>query len=310
LTAAPAPAISVVVPTKGRPRHLERCLAALAAAASPTGGFETLVVDDSGGPEVERVAATAPCPASVRVVRPRGKGPSAARNAGAFAARGRHVAFTDDDCEPDAGWLVGLERALDANPGCAAGGVTRNGAAGDPAAEASQMVVEAVQAQFNSDPAAPRFFASYNVAFPAAEFRAIGGFDECFRYAEDRELCERWIASGHRFVLAPEALVLHMRRLTLRDFWRQHHGYGRGARAFRDAREPGPARRSEAAGIQRALLDALVHSDAPSGRLALAGYLGISQAATASGFAREAIAARLRRSRAAAEAAGSRADVS
>jgi len=310
LTAGPEPAISVVVPTKGRPRYLERCLAALGGAVSPAGGFETLVVDDSGGPEVERVAAAAPDGASVRVVRPRGTGPSAARNAGAFAAAGRHIAFTDDDTEPDRGWLAGLQRALDANPGCAAGGVTRNGARDDCAAEASQLVIAAVHAQFNRDPAAPRFFASYNVAFPAEEFRAIGGFDERFRYAEDRELCERWLASGHRFVHAPEALVLHMRRLTLRDFWRQHHGYGRGARAFRDARERGPQRRADPAGIQRALLDAVVHSDAPGGRLALAGYLALSQAATASGFAREALASRLRRSRAAAEAASSRADVS
>jgi GT2 family glycosyltransferase len=294
----------------GRTRYLERCLDALAATRYPAGRFETLIVDDSQGPDVGRVAEAAPGQVAARIVEPHGTGPSAARNAGAYAARGRYVAFTDDDCEPGPSWLAALERVLEADPGCAAGGMTRNGAPEDCAAEASQIVVDAVHDQFNRDPAAPRFFASYNVAFPAEEFRAIGGFDECFRYAEDRELCERWIATGHSFVHAPEALVLHMRRLTLRDFWGQHYGYGRGARAFREAREPGPARRSDPAGIQRALLGALLHSDAPNRRLALAGYLGISQAATASGFVREAIAARLRRSRPAAEAAGSSQGVS
>ena len=128
---------------------------------------------------------------------------------------------------------------------------------------------------------------------PGRGFRAIGGFDERFRYAEDRELCDRWIASGQRFVHAPDALVLDMRRLTLRDFWGQHYGYGRGAHAFRAAREPGPAARRPGRHPAGAL-DALGHSDAPSGGLALAGYLALSQAATASGFAREALASRLR----------------
>lgn len=41
----------------------------------------------------------------VSVVIPTYRRPAAARNAGARAARGRHLAFTDDDCWPEAGWL-------------------------------------------------------------------------------------------------------------------------------------------------------------------------------------------------------------
>jgi len=280
------PLISVVVPTRGRPLYLQRCLTALAAMDYPPERFEVIVVDDSGGPDVERVAfASAIEP---RVVRPRRTGPSGARNAGAEAARGEFVAFTDDDCEPSPQWLGALERALEANPGAAVGGVTRNGAAGDTAALASQIVVDSLHAHINRD--RPRFFASSNVAFPGEPLAALGGFDERFRYAEDRELCDRWIRAGRRFVGAPGAVVMHMRTLTLQEFWRQHYGYGRGAWAFAHRRGAGERAR-ESAGVLREIAARGHVVGARHRRGALAGYLALSQAATMAGFAREALAA-------------------
>ena len=71
-----------------------------------------------------------------------------------------------------------------------------NGVPDDAGAIASQAVVDALHSQFNGDGSEPRFFASSNLAVPAEDFEAIGGFDEGFRYAEDREFCERWLRSG------------------------------------------------------------------------------------------------------------------
>jgi glycosyltransferase involved in cell wall biosynthesis len=290
------PVLSVVVPTKGRPRYLERCLGALAGADYPHDRFEVVVVNDGGGPEVERIAAATGDRLAVAVVNPPGTGPSAARNAGAMSSRGEFIAFTDDDCEPAPEWLAALERALERNPGAAVGGETRNGAPQSRAAVATQLVVDAVHAHFNRDPAAPRFFASYNVAFPAQPFRALGGFDERFRYAEDREMCERWLGAGHRFAHAPGALVHHMRTLTLREFWGQHYGYGRGALAFgharRDRRQPP---RRDMIGVLRELARRTAQFNDAPGRLACAGYVALSQAATAAGFARETMATAPRR---------------
>jgi GT2 family glycosyltransferase len=66
--------------------------------------------------------------------------------------------------------------------------------------------------------------------------RAGGGFDETFTTSEDREVCDRWLARGLRLVYAPDAVVHHAHALTLRSLWRQHFGYGRGARRFHLAR--------------------------------------------------------------------------
>jgi glycosyltransferase involved in cell wall biosynthesis len=291
------PLISVVVPTKGRPRYLRGCLSALAAAEYPREGFEVVIVNDGGGAEVERIASSFAERVDVRVVTPDTTGPSAARNAGAAASRGRYVAFTDDDCEPTPGWLRELQRGLEENPGSAVGGETRTGTS-QSAATASQLVIDAVHTHFNRDRASPRFFASYNLTFPTEPYLALGGFDERFRYAEDREMCERWLSSGRCFVHAPAAVVYHMRRLTLREFVGQHHGYGRGAAAFHRSRAPGRPRRSDRAGVLRALTLEAIRGSRQSRKPAIAAYVALSQLATASGIVRESVAARLRSVRA------------
>ena len=117
MNAAPSPEFTVVVPTIGRPRYLEGCLAALAALDYPRDRYEVVVVNDGGGgPTVDVIARFAE-DLELRATEPARTGPSAARNAGAAAARGRFVAFTDDDCVPGTGWLAELERRARREPG-------------------------------------------------------------------------------------------------------------------------------------------------------------------------------------------------
>jgi glycosyltransferase involved in cell wall biosynthesis len=284
---ATRPVISVVIPTKGR-ISLKHCLAALRAADFGPERFEVVVANDRGGEPVDALVGSFADELRVAIARPRRTGPSAARNAGAAAASGAYVAFTDDDCEPCPSWLTALERSLAANPGAAVGGRVENGKPESLGAVATQVVVDALHGYFNQDPDAPRFFASSNVAFPAEPFRKLGGFDENCRYAEDRELCQRWIRTGHRFVSSPQAVVVHMRTLGLREFTAQHYGYGRGARAFH-RRRSGEDRRADRSGVLRELTREALRRREGHGRLAVAGYAALSQLATAAGFAREAV---------------------
>ena len=93
---APAPAASIVIPTRDRPCDLERCLAAI--ARDPIAGREVIVVDDDSR-DRDAVALVA-SRMGAGLVTGGGAGPAAARNAGARAARAPIVCFTDDDCEP------------------------------------------------------------------------------------------------------------------------------------------------------------------------------------------------------------------
>jgi glycosyltransferase involved in cell wall biosynthesis len=88
---AEAPLVSVIVPTRDRPALLAEALASLRAQSVTD--FECIVVDDAGSEP-----AALPEDARFRLVR-RGEagGPAQARNTGIEHARGRCVAFLDDD---------------------------------------------------------------------------------------------------------------------------------------------------------------------------------------------------------------------
>jgi glycosyltransferase involved in cell wall biosynthesis len=106
--ALPADEVSVVVASRDRPDSLGRTLALL-ARLSPAP--RELLVADSGSRDATAVAEVARLHGArcVRLDRP---GLSLARNAGAAAASGEVVAFLDDDCLADPGWVGALCRGF------------------------------------------------------------------------------------------------------------------------------------------------------------------------------------------------------
>ena len=95
--------VSVVIPTHNRSRWLPS--AVRSACEQSVAGLEVIVVDDGSTDETPTVcAALAAADGRVRVVRQGNLGPTHARNAGIAAARGRWIAFLDDDdaLTPDA----------------------------------------------------------------------------------------------------------------------------------------------------------------------------------------------------------------
>lgn len=159
---------------------------------------------------------------------------AAARNRGAAASRAELVAFTDDDCCPEPGWLRGLVARLQEHPGALVGGRVVNALVDNPYAAASQLVHDLVYAHNNREPGNARTFASNNMAVRRRELQGVGGFDEKFGRAasEDRELCDRWRHRGGHLVYAPGAVVRHAHHMGLRGYVRQHFNYGAGASRY------------------------------------------------------------------------------
>jgi glycosyltransferase involved in cell wall biosynthesis len=233
---SPPPAVSVVVPTRDRPRQLRACISALARLEPLDGGLEVIIANDGGTPPTEALEEGRGLELSV--VESAGRGPAAARNVGAARARGSLVAFTDDDCAPEPVWAVALLRRHLAQPDALIGGPTMNALPGNPYSRAAQAIADAALAHHNADPGTPRLLPSSNVAAPAALFQEIGGFDERVAKAggEDFELCNRWGGRGWSLAWEPEATVLHSHPLSLIGFWRQQSAYGAGALFRRRAR--------------------------------------------------------------------------
>lgn len=223
---------SVIIPTFNRPAQLVNCLRALAEQDYPADRFEVIVVNDGGELPVDALISPYRNHIDIRAVRIANCGPAAARNQGARIARGRFLAFTDDDCIPSAAWLSALMAALRANPESLIGGGVRNALTENPFSVASQLVLDFVHSYNQDHPESLRFFPSNNMALASGPFRELGGFNLQFRTSEDRDLCDRWSDSGRRLVYAPEAFVHHSNDLHFRSFWLQHLGYGRGAYRF------------------------------------------------------------------------------
>lgn len=98
--------ISVCICTHNRPDYLRDCLAGLRKQTVGPDRFEILVVDSaSSGDAPARVAGMVAAIGNARLLRLDEPGVSAARNAGAAAARADYVAFIDDDAIPASDWV-------------------------------------------------------------------------------------------------------------------------------------------------------------------------------------------------------------
>ena len=197
-----APAISIVIPTHGRPELLQRCLRALLAQNTPPGNFEIIVVEDGGPGEAERVVRDLGVEHPEKRVRylavPQG-GPGAARNAGWRQARGSVIAFTDDDTEPDAGWLRAGAQALVRGADAVCGRTIVPLADRPTDAEANVQGLERAT------------FATCNVLVRRGWLERVGGFDPQFRraYREDSDLEFRLLDAGARVTRADDMVVMH-----------------------------------------------------------------------------------------------------
>ncbi len=226
---------SIIVPTYNRPSALSRCVQSLAVLDFPRDAFEVIVVDDGGSADLTAVINPIANQINIRLARQANSGPAAARNHGANLANGRYLAFTDDDCRVDAGWLSALQAALEAAPQALVGGKVVNGLPHNRYSVASQLLIDYLYSYAQKRPSSGlRFFTSNNLAMKSGPFVAMDGFNETMPLAagEDREFCDRWLSHGHEMVLASNALVYHDHHLTIKGFWRQHWNYGRGAFQF------------------------------------------------------------------------------
>jgi GT2 family glycosyltransferase len=114
--------VSLVIPTYRRAADAMRCLASVQRQTLED--VDVLLVDNSPEAELRSRIDTfdATAPQHVRYVHEPRLGLHNARHAGARAAAGDVVVFTDDDAEFDPGWLAAYARQFDAHPEMAAAG--------------------------------------------------------------------------------------------------------------------------------------------------------------------------------------------
>lgn len=227
-----APEVSVVIPTRDRHASLRRTLAALSRQVTER-AWELVVVDDGSTPAVSAEDLSGVDHA--RVVPGPGRGRAAgARNAGIAAARAPVVLFTDDDTEPEPGWLETAAAFLDLHP-------DHVGVEGPVASPPFDPLYG-----YSIEVDRPGAYVTCNLAFRAQVLQRLGGFDEAAFpiHCEDVDLAFRALRlgpigfeRGMRVVHHPRALTLGQLmargRMTVTEielFTRHRERFGRGAR--------------------------------------------------------------------------------
>ena len=228
---------SIIIPTYNRPQQLACCLESLAQLDYPRDRFEVIVMDDGSRQPLDAVVAPFLDRLNICLQRQENAGPAAARNRAAQLAKGRYLAFTDDDCRPATDWLASLEACFSIAPDHIVGGKTVNALPDNPYSATSQNIISMGYDHYNAVRDQARFFASNNMTVPADRFRELDGFNESFTTSEDRELCDRWLHQGYQMTYAPEVVIYHAHPMSLKSFWKQHFSYGQGAFRFHKARE-------------------------------------------------------------------------
>jgi glycosyltransferase involved in cell wall biosynthesis len=225
-----------------------RALEALCTQTLPRELFEVIVCDDGSPDPLEHAIAPFGERLALTVVRRARAGPAAARNSGARHARGRILAFTDDDCVPAEDWLQLLVDRHERHGGHLVGGSIVNVLTEDPYATATQLIMSCVYEYYARHTEGRRFYSTTNLSVPASRFWLLKGFSEQFSRAagEDYDFCARWQEAGFPHVYAPEVEVGHAHGHNLRSFWSQHFGYGRALLRVRQ----GIARRRGHFGIE------------------------------------------------------------
>ncbi|MDL5159543.1 glycosyltransferase [Actinomycetospora termitidis] len=253
---ASAAAVTVVVCSRNGARGIVACLDALAAQELPPAAV--VVVDDGSTDATAELALRHPLrPVVLRHEVNRGLG--AARTTGIAACTTDLVAFTDDDCRPGPGWLVGLVGFLTAGAGAVAVGGSVHAASVDTAARRyadatrplapvevappsslarlAGYVRSARRAPVDGAPRAVASLVGASMLVRRSALEAVDGFDPAIRFGGDEEdLCRRLrTAFGPDAVrFAPDVVLAHEFDPRRRDVLRRARAYGRGnARTFR-----------------------------------------------------------------------------
>ncbi|WP_119065627.1 mycofactocin biosynthesis glycosyltransferase MftF [Rubrobacter indicoceani] len=219
------PSVTAIVPAKDRPLQTRACVESLVGLDYPADLLEVLVVDDAS--EYPLLWSLSDLP--VRVLRlEKNVGQSAARNLAAAEAGGEILAFTDNDCEAESGWLRSLVARLSEPGTVVVGGRILSSAPDGPVA-----AFEAVRSSLDMGEQAGRvgfgepvaYLPTCNLAVDREAFLRLGGFDEEMSLGEDADFVWRVLESGGDAYYEPEAGVVHHHRTHLPELLRRRSDY-------------------------------------------------------------------------------------
>jgi glycosyltransferase involved in cell wall biosynthesis len=239
------PTVTVAICTRNRPDDLAMCLESMMRVDHPP--FEILVVDNAPSSDATELLVRNRFP-GLRYVREPRPGLDWARNRAILEARGDILAFTDDDCVVEPGWVGAIARtfAEDSEADVLTGLVVpyeletdaqvlfeRSGGFGR-GFRRTWFAVDRERGLPWEYCGAGQFGTGANMAYRRSIFDELGVFDPALDVGTvtngggDLEMFFRSLVEGHTLVYEPAAIVRHRHRRTYRELRRQiaNNGYG------------------------------------------------------------------------------------
>ena len=235
--------ISAVICTRNRAEYLRKAIRSLVEQSLPAGEYEILVVDNASTDDTPRVTCEEfkDVP-NLRYIHEPIVGLSQARNTGWRNARGRYVAYLDDDATACFRWLeVALEafRTVKPAPGCVGGKIDPVYPETPPAWIQGNLLHGLAAADWCDTPSVlgdTQWLGGGNCAYPRSLLAEAGGFSTALGrkdknlLSNEEMLLHREIKSrGYICYYHPEMLIHHhvpAERLTKR--WILRRAYWQG----------------------------------------------------------------------------------
>ncbi len=196
---------SVIVPAYNRPELLSKAIEALCDQSVPKKDFEIIIMYGKSA-EVAKVCKKAAAQnKNLSCFACETESPARKRNIGIANAKGKIIAFTDDDCIPKKDWLEKILARFEKSPKIA--GVEGETYTDTEFTGGKKLLYSNAPVNENGG-----LFPTCNMAFRKSVLDKIGGFDESFHfYREDSDIAFRAMELGN-IGFCPEAKVLHPQR--------------------------------------------------------------------------------------------------
>lgn len=232
-----SPDISVVIATYNRPEKLAECLERLRKQTLPFNNFEVIIVNNGSSLSYFETEEKFMRQRHFRFINStKNLGAAEGRNRGVKMAKGKIVAFTDDDCLVPRDWLEKLLKGFkDFNAQGVGGYITIDPKILKCSAVAQWSNIEEKKYVRHFKPYISTSrdespFQTSNIAYLKKAFLDVGGFDPsfpAFASGEDGDLKERILNKGYQVVFIPLPII-HNQEYTWSKFTSQQKSRGAG----------------------------------------------------------------------------------
>jgi glycosyltransferase involved in cell wall biosynthesis len=218
--------ISVVIPTLNRAGDIRACIAAMEKQDLPKKKYEIIVVDNGSTDGTQEFLGQKADEGVLRFLIQEKRGAGAARNLGVGNSAAKFIAFTDDDCIPEPGWLSALLAGFPDDEKCA-------GIGGPILSTDEKNVVSRywkycrVWDRMGSGGRTVHI-PTMNVLYRRSALLDVGIFDEDVVGIEDIHLSQKITRKGYYLKYIDGGRVCHKEPTDIGTIYRKCHLNGRG----------------------------------------------------------------------------------